>query len=255
MNTENKLKNIISKFTPISLAEMDKVKLMRRTDTKFVFSKKHLPQLLKKAIDSYFMVEIENEREQIYLTTYFDTSNYTMYHLHHNGKLNRHKVRIRKYVYTNQEFLEVKRKNNKGETIKKRIENENENENHDINSPGQDSFIQNYTPFLSEKLAPTLGNRFTRITLVNKNMSERITLDYNLHFKNLKHKNETNPDDICIAEIKKNRDNKDSQFIDYLRQLRINPVGFSKYCMGMAMLNPDVKSNNFKQKIRRIVKL
>src|SRR5690606_31022332 len=104
-------------FEAITLDQMDQVRLMRRTDTKFVFSIQHLPAMLKIALPDYYMVEIENEREQIYTTTYFDTPEYDMYNIHHNGKLNRHKVRIRKYVYSNQEFLEVKRKNNKGETI------------------------------------------------------------------------------------------------------------------------------------------
>ncbi len=117
MSLENKLHHILSLFDPIGLDQMESVRLMRRVDTKFVFPVRHLDELLTGVVDDYYIVEIENEREQIYKTTYFDTVDYVMYHLHHNGKQNRHKVRIRKYVYSDQEFLEVKRKNNKGETI------------------------------------------------------------------------------------------------------------------------------------------
>ena len=45
----------------------------------------------------------------------------TLYHDHHNGKLNRYKVRRRRYIDTDTEFLEVKLKNNKKRTIKSRI--------------------------------------------------------------------------------------------------------------------------------------
>ncbi len=253
MNSADKLLNIIERFDPISLDRMDKVKLMRRTDTKFVFNVSVLPQLLEKALDNYFMVEIENEREQIYLTTYFDTSNYTMYHLHHNGKLNRHKVRVRKYIYSKHEFLEIKRKNNKGETIKKRVEHDENNPELDIFAQGR--FIEKNSPFKTALLKPTLGNKFIRLTLVSKDFNERITLDYNIKFTDLKYKYESEPYNVCIAEIKKERYEKETPFVGYLKDLRINPVGFSKYCMGMALLNPDVKNNNFKQKIRQLIKI
>jgi hypothetical protein len=253
MTLESKIKEAIWKFEPISLKQMDRVALMRRTDTKFVFSIEHLPALLSHAEDNYMMVEIKNEREQIYETTYFDTCDYRMYELHHNGKLNRHKVRVRKYIYTKQEFLEIKSKNNRGETIKNRIEH------HDCqsisNNVANGQFVEKYTPYNSELLVPTLGNRFIRLTLVNKNFKERITLDYNLNFTDLKHNLDTQTPGICIAEIKKEKENRSSPFVSYLKDLRINSMGFSKYCMGMALLNPDVKNNLFRERIRTIVKL
>ena len=94
MGLGNKIRKVIDKFDPIALDQMDKVKLMRRTDTKFVLSKELFPQLLKKAVDNYYMVEIEDKREQIYKTTYFDTIDYKMYRLHHNGVKNRYKIRF-----------------------------------------------------------------------------------------------------------------------------------------------------------------
>lgn len=253
MGIGKKIKKIIADFEAISLDKMDQVRLMRRTDTKFVFSMNNLPDLLKKALPDYYMVEIENEREQIYTTTYFDTPAYDMYNIHHNGKLNRHKVRIRRYVYSNMEFLEVKRKNNKGETIKKRIP-------HDEQLPvllpeTADKFLQRNTPYPADLLEPTLGNHFIRLTLVNKDFSERITLDYKIKFTDLKHQLKTKTKGICIAEVKRGRDNNRSPFLQHLRNLHINSMGFSKYCIGMALLNPEIRNNLFKEKIRSIVKI
>ncbi len=250
MSTDKNILELISQFDPITLDQMDKVKLMRRTDTKFVFNIDKLPLLLEKALDNYFMVEIENEREQKYETTYFDTDDYMMYRLHHNGKLNRFKIRIRKYVYSKQQFLEVKRKNNRGETIKNRIKHGDkvtkieEEKSHD--------FLDNFTPYNSNGLVPKLGNKFIRLTLVNKDFSERITLDYQLNFYDLKYNLEAESGNVCIAEIKKGRDNKNSPFIKYLNELHIYSMGFSKYCMGIALLNPEVKSNLFKPRMRKI---
>ncbi|MDA3881179.1 MAG: polyphosphate polymerase domain-containing protein [Prolixibacteraceae bacterium] len=257
MNTsiENNIRKAITKFKPILLNQMDGVRLMRRTDTKFVFPVVHLPELLNSVTDLYYMVEIENEREQIYKTTYFDTNDYMMYHMHHNGKLNRHKVRIRKYVYSNQEFLEIKNKNNKGETIKNRIENQQKHHQKIGECAFSKRFIGKYTPYDPELLSPTLGNNFIRLTLVNKNLKERITLDYKIKFTDLKYNNEIISNDTCIAEIKTDRDNRlSSPFITQLNKMRIKSMGFSKYCMGLALLNPEVKNNIFKQRLRTITK-
>lgn len=232
---------------------MENVRLMRRTDTKFVFSKEKLPEILEKARNDYYMVEIANEREQIYETTYFDTCGYDMYSTHHNGKLNRFKVRIRKYIYSNMAFLEVKAKNNKGETIKNRIKYKQPDINLDHNTTSE--FLNKYTPYNPVGLKPMLGNKFIRLTLVNKNLTERITLDYHLSFEDLTYKQSTVTNDVCIAEIKKDRDTRDSMFIGLLRDLRIKSMGFSKYCMGMALLNPDIKNNRFKERIRKLEKL
>ncbi|MBN2263986.1 MAG: polyphosphate polymerase domain-containing protein [Prolixibacteraceae bacterium] len=252
MNLENKIKDLVSQFDPIKLNQMDRVALMRRTDTKFVFNIEYLPQLLERALSNYFMVEIKDEREQLYETTYFDTNEYSMYNLHHNGKLNRQKVRLRKYIYSKQGFLEIKHKNNKGETIKKRVQHYNESIS---NNNETENLIEQYTPYNTDLLTPTLDNKFIRLTLVNKDYSERITIDYKLQFYDRKHNLNTQNDNICIAEIKKERENRTSPFIAYLKELGINSMGFSKYCMGMALLNPDVKNNRFKERIRSISKI
>jgi hypothetical protein len=253
MNFESEIKPIIASFAPITLQEMDDVCLMQRVDMKFVFNTSLLPDLLEKALLSYYVLDINHIREQVYETTYYDTNNYSMYNLHHNGKRNRYKVRVREYVSSNMGFLEVKRKTNTGETIKNRIlcpEPYNT-----ITFEGSTCFLQKYTPYNEDALRPKLSNRFIRITLVNKNMSERITVDYHLTFSDLKYHKQTTPSDLCIVEIKKNRDSQKSPFLDTLTELRIRPGGFSKYCMGLALLNPEVKTNLFKQKIRELQKL
>jgi hypothetical protein len=253
MNLESDLKKIIENFAPISLSEMDSVKLMRRIDYKFVLSVDKLPILLKKALVDYYILEVEGIREQIYETTYFDTNDYQMYTNHHNGKQNRCKIRVRKYVCSEIEFLEVKRKNNKGETIKNRIVKPYENEQLDFE--GSAGFIQKFTPYNDQILWPKLGNSFVRVTMVNKDMSERVTIDYQLKFSDLKYHKQIFDDTLCIIEIKRDYESKKSSFLSTLNEMKIYPGGLSKYCIGLAMLNPEVKKNLFKQKMRELAKL
>ena len=50
------IKKIIDTFDPISLAEMDEVKLLDRTDTKYMFNIKALPDILMKASEHHLEV-------------------------------------------------------------------------------------------------------------------------------------------------------------------------------------------------------
>jgi hypothetical protein len=91
--------------------------------------------------------------------------------------------------------------------------------------------------------------------LVNKDMSERITIDFNLKFIDLKYHRQITNKNLCVVEIKRDRDSTKSPLLTTMREMKISPGGFSKYCIGLAMLNPEVKRNLFKQKIRELGKI
>ena len=114
------MKSILQNFQPISLDEMSGVKLLNRTDTKFVTSLNQLRKLLSMAEHDYRVQEINGQRIAHYYSTYFDTPTNDMYMRHQNGHQNRQKLRIRSYVDSHLNFLEVKTKNNHGRTKKKR---------------------------------------------------------------------------------------------------------------------------------------
>ena len=46
-----------------------------------------------------------------------------------------------------------------------------------------------------------------------------------------------------------------SPVLEMLRQLRIHPHGFSKYCMGSALTNPGLQVNRFKRKLIEVNKI
>src|SRR5438105_3236213 len=100
---------------------MDGVKLMNRTDTKFTFNLDQFEDILSDIIENYYVLEIDGKRISRYKTLYYDTTKLNLYIKHHNGELNRYKIRHRSYVESDIGFLEVKFKNNKGRTIKDRI--------------------------------------------------------------------------------------------------------------------------------------
>ena len=258
------MENIIRTYDPILLDEMSGIKLMNRTDTKFVTTVDRLRLLLMLAKDDYRAQDIDGKRVAAYYTAYFDTPDNNMYVVHQNGHTGRQKLRIRSYVDSGLNFLEVKTKNNHGRTKKKRVDMvgfEPLNPDHDIRFLGQDEQYRQYDEFLHKHLRydPTiltehLENRFSRITLVNKAKTERLTIDSNLCFHNLKTGRDADLTGLVIIELK--RDGlQPSPILGMLRELRIKPSGFSKYCMGSALTNPALKRNNFKERLRLIDRL
>ncbi|MGV6861962.1 MAG: polyphosphate polymerase domain-containing protein [Putridiphycobacter sp.] len=241
-------KEIISSFDPISLSEMDEVKLMNRTDTKFVIERELFNRLLPDLKKDYKALEILGNRINNYETLYFDEPNFQFFIDHHNGKGNRFKVRIRNYVESKLYFLEIKNKF-KGRTDKKRIKVQD----FELElSKKSSEFIKNIVGENVE-LESKLWNSFGRMTLVNKNLEERLTLDLNLTFK--WHNKEVVYDHVVIAELKQGQVNRSSAFYDLMKKNEIRPYSISKYCVGAVSLNPNLKYNNFKEKLLLIEKL
>lgn len=237
-------------FDQIKLVDMEKVKLMNRTDQKFWFHYDYLPKLLQEVQNDYHLLHINGKSLLSYSTTYFDTKNDSMFSAHHNGKLNRFKIRKRTYVDSGIHFLEIKFKNNKGRTIKKRIPCALNNSSF-TNTESQ--FIKSHTPFFTKELIPSLLNKFSRLTLVNKNLKERCTIDLNIEFEIT---DRIIPlDKLIVVEIKSDGKSKASPLAMALRKNRIKTSGFSKYCVGRSITEPLLKQNAFKAKIRNIEKI
>lgn len=246
------LTEVLNTMTPISLKEMDRVKLLNRTDTKFIFKANLLPSILEDITPFYSILNIDNKRTNSYQTLYYDTEDLKSYIDHHNGKNNRIKVRFRNYIESNLTFLEIKFKNNKGRTIKSRVKTSSIETS--LSGTSKD-FIEKYSFFEGNSLSGALWNNFTRLTLVHKTADERLTIDFNLGFKHFVNEQSVDIPHLVIAEVKQGKASLNSDFIKAIKKHHIRTSGMSKYCIGTALLNKELKSNNFKEKILTINKL
>lgn len=244
------INELLTDYPPITLEQMHGVKLLNRIDTKYVTTVDMLAKFLRMARDRYYVQDFHGRRLMPYHTVYLDTPDLRMYLDHQRGKKHRYKVRMRMYENEMESFVEVKNKSNKGRTKKKRIEIP------DLKYEGQmmQEFVDEKTPYDSAMLAPTIENRFHRITLVNKEKTERLTIDVDLWFHNVVNDNVKEMPNHVIIELK--RDGLiPSPAIEMLRLLGIRKCGFSKMALGMAMTSPELKQNLFKQRIRLLSKL
>lgn len=249
MSTENEIRSILAGYEGISLEEVNKASLMRRKDKKYLFGVKHLTVLLELVRKDYRVLDIDGHRAQHYHTCYFDTDKVEMYHKHHRGMANRHKVRIRRYGASDLHFLEVKRKNAKGVTTKKRVRTDGMDHSLLLK---EEKFLLSCSPYAGEGVTPTLENSFHRITLVNHSQTERVTLDFDLGFSSKLGEQELKLPGIAIAEIKYEGFLAGSSMNAAMRKNQISASRFSKYAIGMALLHEDLKQNRFKRRVRKV---
>jgi len=241
--------NILEKFEPVGLIEMDSVKLMDRFDAKYCVSLAQLSLIVNWLQREHKLLEIDGKRLMTYHTDYFDTQNFDMFYNHHNGVPIRKKVRIRTYVDSGDCFLEIKKKNARKQTKKNRIlipENKLDASDEVL------QFLKKYSDYGIEFLSAKIHNQFNRCTFVSFSTQERITIDTNLRFVA---GNDITINHLAIVELKSGTKSVYSPFAMFLKSIGCQPNGFSKYCIGLSLVQSGLKTNNFKEKILLINKL
>ena len=238
----------------ITLDEMSSIKLMNRVDTKYIMHEQQLEELLQMAVKEYSVQIIGDVRACRYNTLYYDTADYDMYTRHHNQQLTRQKIRTRCYEESGQYFIEVKNKTNKGRTKKKRITIPASAFADVTSNAAAEAFLREKAAYAPEEIEPALTTTFDRITLVNNAHTERLTIDANLRFGNLRKASEGEMKGLVIVELK-----QDGMYFspmkEILQRLRIKPFKVSKYCLGTVLTDADVKQNRYKRKVRLIEKI
>ena len=247
--------SVLDQMQPIGLDDMKAVRLMNRVDQKYMASVSQLEELLLRVADSYYVQHVAGDPLALYRTLYFDTEDLRMYTMHHNQKLNRQKLRVRTYRSTDTTFFEIKNKDNKKKTRKVRIPIDVAMFDGALSVPEVTQFVNNNTPYPVDSLHQCLENRFERITLVDKGMSERITIDRGITFHNRATGIEADISKLLVIEVKHEVGAPMSNIERALHDLHVLPRRMSKYCIGTALTDPAAKRNRFKPKLLHIEKI
>lgn len=239
--------SLIEQLPALSLAELDAVSLLNRTDTKFTLPVADLNRLNSCLLENYHVLEIDGKRLFEYENNYFDTPELKFYKDHHNGYVNRVKVRCRKYVASGLIYFEIKKKEKITRTNKFRqpiTEMLTELET------DKKEKLARYTRNDVNNIQLILQNNFSRITLVNEKMTERVTIDLQLVFR--AGAKEIQLNNLAIIEIKQSRATQKSPLALFLKNNNIRKQSFSKYIFGVLSLIPKAKKNNFLPLLKNI---
>ncbi len=234
---------------------------MDRIDTKFMLRVEDIAKIIAALGSDYSILEISGQRLFKYQSLYFDTPDLALYHMHHRGQLERFKVRLRTYVDSGDQYLEVKRKSNKKRTIKSRIELDRGG-HFSINKHAEFIADSRLPSSVSSRLIPQLMTTYSRLTLANEQRGERVTIDLNLSFHpvNSSAKKIAFPS-LAVVELKQKRFDRNSPFFSLIHECGVRPARISKYCTGVALLNkatplfmPEtvIKHNRFKPILRHL---
>lgn len=231
-------------FEPVSIDQLNQKNLLsNRQDRKFVFAATLLEQVLLDCLHEYYILDITGIRHFNYKTEYYDTHELSMYHQHQRGKKNRCKIRSRIYKDTNVSFVEIKVKNNKDRTVKHRISGRY--------PADAEKTIRALTEYSANELENVLTVQYKRITLVHQQNNEKVTIDTDLIFS--AGENNIPFEQLIFAEVKTNNAH-DIRFCNIMKKVGVRSGSLSKYCLGIMSFHPNIKQNNFKLSLKKLLK-
>lgn len=244
------LHDLAGAMAPITLTEvMSAAALQTRVDKKFLLSPEQMVELVSRLGASYRVLEIDQKRIFGYESVYFDTPDLAQFRAHRQGRRRRYKARTRLYVDSNECMFEAKLKSNRGETVKYRWPHSVDDRG--IMTRDAHSFLAglleaNYaveTPILE----PVLQTDYSRCTFVDPVHQERLTCDIDLVCKNQQFS--IDGPDMIIVETKSatGRGTADQALLE----MGVRPLSMSKYCLGIAMLNPELAANKWSRLLAR----
>ncbi len=250
---KNCFNETLQEFSVISLGEMDSVQLLNRVDRKYIIPLNRLPDVLERMKKDYTVLEIDGCRNFNYNTIYYDTCDYQFYKDHHNGLVNRVKVRCREYKESKLTFFEIKRKSKGYRTDKYR--QLIQGAPFEMNDACYKKIREQYSKHPLQELKVALHNRFSRITLVNNRRTERCTIDFGLCFASDESSEMIPVNDIAVIEVKQSKAYILSPIVQLLKQMHFYPSNISKYVLGLILTNDAIKQNAFKSLLHKIDKI
>jgi hypothetical protein len=157
----------------------ERAQLMRRVDRKFSIGGEHLELLFTLIAPHYSLVQAGDQDASVYLNRYWDGVDRPFFHAHRVKKPRRYKFRQRTYAANGMSFWELKERQATGYTRKMRLEAGPSPSDEDAqvalhrlwNRAGVDP---------PGGLQPALDIHYKRLSFVNNNGHERLTLDYDL---------------------------------------------------------------------------
>lgn len=241
--------DLLQRFEVAPDALIDARALQQRVERKYVLPERHLTPLLTGLLPDCCVVWAGHQVWARYESEYFDTPDRALYHAHRRDVRPRHKIRVRRHVDRNLSFLEIKRKEKNGRTVKLRLTVPGDQAS--LGARERD-FIEAHTPLGAAHLVPSLSVAFLRLTLVGRVANERLTLDQKLRVTAAGRSERISG--AVIAEIKQDRNAHHGPASATLRTLRAREIAVSKYCLG-TMLVAAVPSNVFRPALRLMERL
>lgn len=235
-------------LAPLSLEEVLAVAdLQTRTDRKYLVDPEVFGALVDELGAGLGMLEIDGSRSFRYESVYFDTPALDAYLGAAYGRRRRFKVRTRSYLDSGGCMLEVKTRNGRGETVKIRTPYDIGRRS-SLDVAGLE-FVRTHAALPAEaRLSPVLTTTYARSTLVDLATRSRLTADSGLECSTPAGASVSLPGHLLVETKSPAGPTAADRFL-WRRGAR--PLAVSKFCVGMAALDPTLPANKWHRILRR----
>lgn len=252
MTALDSLDTAVDTIRPVGLDELlTHAELLTRLDRKYMLPVVDLPFVFGGLDEDVRVLEIDGRRQFRYRSVYFDTPDLDGYLGAARRRRRRFKVRVRTYLDSGLDFVEVKTRGPRGTTVKHRMPYDGD--------PGQLS--ADARAFVDAVLAgagidsfgfrfvPSLTTTYRRTTLLLPATGSRLTVDTGLAWALPDGTAALRTPDRAIVETKSGRAGSGADRLMW--SLRHRPVPVSKYGTGLAALRPDLPAHRWLPVLRR----
>ena len=218
--------------------------LMHRVDRKYVAPIDAVADLVAAVSDTHQVLSINDRRYTSYRTLYFDTDNFTSARAHVQRRRRRWKVRTRLYLEDALHRVEVKTKDNRGNTVKV-MGVSHPDQYGELVGDDRDFVALHLSDFPEtdvSDLTPVAEVLYTRATLSDLNAGTRVTIDWGLSMQ-LDGGEVWLDDRFAMVETKGPM--ALSRVDKTLHELGVRPRSFSKYVAAVSTLTADIPANGF----------
>jgi hypothetical protein len=249
VSAEAGLLEATSRLRPVTLDEvLEYAALQTRVDRKYLVPAPVLTTVLDRLGDHLAVLQIDDLRLFRYESVYFDTPQLATYRQHAHGRRRRAKIRTRTYLDSGECLLEFKSVGSRGETVKERYPYRLDARDH-LDVEAHALAVERLGAVTgAPTLAPTLTTAYRRATLVDPTRGDRVTCDVNLTFENPGGQRYGPLEAVVVLESKTM--GAASPLDHALCRLGYRPVSLSKYCVGMAVLDPALPANRWNRELR-----
>lgn len=244
-------------FQALTLTELNsQASFLKRIDKKFLLTKNQLSEILQDLQKDFQVLEIAGKKVFSYDNIYMDTKNYLFYNQHQDKFKTRTKIRTRLYKDSDMAFFEFKQKIN-GVTQKFRYQFPSEE--HGIMTKWKKRFFEwvwqsmyQGTPD-APHIFPAMQTKYKRITLVEKEWTERLTIDFSMKTLDLRDEDSKTVSfkNVVIIESKSLWENCKSWKI--MEKYNIPEAkSCSKYALGIVYAGIAKKHDTFQNTIEKM---
>lgn len=235
----------------ISLAELlERAELQVRLDRKYLLTAADLSRLAVRLDGELDVLDIDGLRSFGYESLYFDTPTLQTYREHLAGRTDRFKLRTRSYVDSGETMFEVKLESPDGGTIKRRSPHL-ASDRHRLTSRARrhlSAALAGAGRSTPRGLEPACTTAYQRSTFVTRDGHARITCDHDLVCSD-DHGTVASLDGHVLVEVKSAQ--AESPVDRALAGLGVAQVSISKYCVGVALLHPELPCEPWKALLGR----